>query len=133
MGLQNINGTVTLPKNGYKGHVYVWEKFDLANGKEVSRKWVVWTTAFPTDITEGTWVEVQGEFGISVARDMDGKPMTYTDKNGDEITKHDLSLNNVNIIQVKEKNNPIPEGVDMDDVRKYGTAQNRGIIDDNPF
>jgi len=84
------------------------------------------------DITEGAWIEVQGDFGMSVSK-MDGVPKTYTDKNGVEITAHDISLNNVEILQVKFKENNIPAGTDMNDVAKYGTIQNRDLLDENPF
>ena len=132
MGKQNVNGTVTLGKNGYSSYVHLWELFDLRNGQQAKRKWTIWTQALPTDIKEGDWIEVEGEFGISVSKDMDGKPMTYTDKDGNEITKHDLSLNDVNILQVKMKDNSGAEGRDLDDVRKYDTAQNRDLME-QPF
>jgi hypothetical protein len=132
MAITEVNGKVTLPKNGYSGHLYLWELYDLPNGVEAKRKWTLWTQSFPTDILEGTWVNVKGSFSISVAKDIEGKPMTYTDKNGNEITKHDLSLNVVEILDIKEKRNPTEDGVDLDDLRKYGTITQE-LLNDQPF
>lgn len=130
MALVKVNGTITLPKSGYSKFVHLWELYDLPNGVQAKRKWNIWTEALPTDITEGSWIEVQGDFGMSVSK-LDGIPRSYEDKSGNQITAHDISLNNVDILQVKGKENNVPAGVDLDDVRKYGKYD--GLVDTNPF
>lgn len=133
MAIIKVNGTISLPKSGYKSFINLWEIYDLPKtGQEAKRLWKVWTTALPTDITEGSWIEVEGEFSISVDKDMDGQIRTYQDKNGNNITAHSISIQNPAILQVKMKDNSAAEGRDLDDAVKYGMTQNRDILD-SPF
>lgn len=132
MAKVTVNGTVTFPKSGYTGLVYLWELYDLNNGVQAKRRWTLWTKALPTDTTEGTWVNVSGDFSISVSK-LDGVIQTWTDKDGNAITSQDISLNNVELLEIVLKDNPVPEGVDLDDVRKYGKPGFHAILDDSPF
>lgn len=126
----NVNGTVTTPSK--TGSFFIlWEKFDLANGMEAKRRWTVWQPV-PINWTEGTWVEIEGEFGESIQRDEMGAPKTYQDSKGHINTQRDLVINNAVILREKVAA-PAPEGLDLDDARKYGTAQNNDILDTNPF
>lgn len=131
MAKVTVNGTITLPKSGSSKLVHLWELYDLPNGVEAKRRWTLWTQALPSDLTEGTWIEVRGTFSMSVSK-LDGVPQTYPDKNGNLITAHDISLNDVEILEIKMKENSVPAGVDLDDVRKYGKPGFHAI-DDNPF
>lgn len=125
-----VNGTVTTPSK--TGSFFIlWEKFDLNNGTEAKRRWTVWQPV-PISWTPGTWVEVEGEFGESVQRDETGAPKTYQDAKGFVNTQRDLVINNAVIIK-EVIAAPAPESIDLDDVRKYGTAQNNDILDSNPF
>lgn len=132
MAKVKVNGTISLPKSGYKSFVNLWELYDLNNGQEAKRLWKVWTTALPTDITEGSWIEVEGDFSMSVDKDMEGGIRTYLDKAGNSITAHSISIQEPVILQVKMKDNSGATGIDLDDARKYGMGQNRDILD-NPF
>lgn len=132
MARVTVNGTITLPKSGSTKLVHLWELYDLPNGVEAKRRWTLWTQALPSDTVEGTWVNVSGEFSMSVSK-LDGVPQTYTDKNGNLITAHDIALNDVELLDIKIKDNPVPENVDLDDVRKYGKPGFHAIQDDNPF
>lgn len=133
MAKVKVNGTISLPKNGYKSFVNLWEIYDLPKtGQEAKRLWKVWTTALPTDITEGSWIEVEGDFSIAVDKDHEGQIRTYQDKNGNIITAHSISIQEPVILQVKMKDNSAAAGIDLDDARKYGTSQNRDLLD-NPF
>jgi hypothetical protein len=132
MALVKVDGNITLPKSGYTKFVYLWELYDLPNGVQTKRRWNVWTDKLPTDIVEGSWIEVQGDFGMSVSK-IDGAIRTYEDKSGNQITSYDISINNVEIIKVKAKENHVPDGVDLDDVRKYGTPLMQTITDESPF
>ena len=134
MALVKVNGTITLPKSGYKSYVNLWELYDLPNGNSAKRLWKVWTTALPTDIVEGSWIEVEGDFSIRVDVDMDGQIRTYQDKNGNTITAHAISIQNPAIIQIKAKDNSGAIGHDLDDERKYGTPLQQDLmIDGTPF
>jgi hypothetical protein len=133
MAKVRVAGTISLPKNGYKSFINLWEIYDLPKtGIEAKRLWKVWTTALPTDITEGSWIEVEGDFSISVDKDMEGGIRTYQDKNGNNITAHSISIQDPTILQVKMKDNSAAEGVDLDDARKYGQGQNRDLME-QPF
>lgn len=131
MAKVTVNGTITLPKSGSTKLVHLWEAYDLPNGVAAKRRWTLWTSALPSDTTEGTWVNVSGDFSMSVSK-IDGVPQTYADKNGNLITAHDISLNNVELLEINLKDNPVPAGVDLDDVRKYGKPGFQ-TLDDNPF
>jgi hypothetical protein len=125
-----VNGTVTTPSK--TGSFFIlWEKFDLNNGMEAKRRWTVWQPV-PITWTEGTWVDVEGDFGESIQREDDGKPKTFLDRNGHSLTQRDLVINNA-VILAEKISQPAPDNVDMDDVRKYGTPLQQTILDDNPF
>lgn len=126
----NVNGTVTTPSK--TGSFFIlWEKFDLNNGTEGKRRWTVWQPV-PINWTEGTWVEIEGEFGESIQREETGAPKTFSDKNGHLLTQRDLVINNAVIIREKIAA-PAPEGLDADDARKYGGPYGHLKVDDNPF
>jgi hypothetical protein len=131
MAKVSVNGTITFPKSGSSKLVHLWELYDLPNGVEAKRRWTLWTQALPTDITEGTWIDVRGTFSMTVSK-IDGVIQTYPDKNGNQITSHDISLNDVEIVEIKMKDNPVPAGVDLDDVRKYGKPGFHAL-DESPF
>jgi hypothetical protein len=99
--------------------------------KDIKTLYKVWL-AVPGDWTEGSWIEVEGSLSVRPSFLQDGTPRTYQDSKGNTITAHDLNVNDVNIIQVKLKEANAPEGVDLDDARKYGTAQNRDLME-QPF
>lgn len=133
MALVKVNGTITLPKSGYKSFVNLWELYDLPNGNQAKRLWKIWTTALPVDITDGAWIEVEGDFSIRVDKDMEGNIIKYTDKSGNEITAHAISIQNPAIIQVKLKDNSGAIGRDLDDERKYGSPLSQEAFDEAPF
>jgi hypothetical protein len=127
-----VAGTVQLTKSGSSSVITLWDKtYNDKLQKDVKTAYKVWMNV-PGDWTEGTWCEVTGTLSVRPSTGIDGLPRTYVDSKGNTITAHDLNINDVTIVNVKLRDNTVPDGVDLDDVRKYGKPGFHAI-DDNPF
>lgn len=127
-----VAGTVQLTKSGSTSVLTLWDKtYNDKLQKDIKQAYKLWMNV-PLDWTEGTFVEVCGILSVRPSMNMDGTPRTYMDNKGNTITAHDLNINDVTILNVKLRDNNVPDGVDLDDVRKYGKPGFHAI-DDNPF
>ena len=116
-----IAGTVQLTKSGSTSMLTLWEtEYNMKLAKDIKVAYKLWMDV-PQHWTEGTSVVVEGRLSVRPRLLQDGTPATYVDSKGNTITAHDLNVNDVVVLEEILKN-PAPAGVDMDDVRKYGTA-----------
>ena len=125
-----LSGTVSVSKSS--SVISLWTtNYNDKLAKDIKTLYKLWMDV-PGDWTDGTWIEVEGTLSVRPSFLQDGSLRTYQDSKGNTITSHDLNVNDVNIIQVKLKEANAPEGVDLDDARKYGTGQNRDLME-QPF
>ena len=116
-----IAGTVQLTKSGSQSMLTLWETvYNEQLAKDIKTAYKLWM-APGLDWTDGTSLVVEGRLSVRPRILQDGTPATYVDSKGNTITAHDLNVNDVEVKEVILKN-PAPAGVDMDDVRKYGTS-----------
>jgi hypothetical protein len=116
-----IAGTVQLTKTGSTKVLTLWEtEYNATLAKDIRVPYKLWMNV-PATWTEGTSVVIEGRVSMRVSTNEDGTPRTYVDSKGNTITAHDLNVNDVIVLEEILKN-PAPAGVDMDDVRKYGTS-----------
>lgn len=124
----HLNGTVQLTKSGSTSVVTLWTtNYNEKLAKDLKTAYKLWL-AVPGDWTDGTWVEVEGSLSVRPSMNQDGTPRTYLDSKGNTITAHDLNVNDVRVIQAKIRAEA-PAGTDLDDARKYGSAQNGDLLD----
>jgi hypothetical protein len=116
-----IAGTVQLTKSGSQSMLTLWETvYNEQLGKDIKTAYKLWTPPSP-EWTDGTSLVIEGRLSVRPRILQDGTPATYVDSKGNTITAHDLNVNDIVVKEVILKN-PAPAGVDMDDVRKYGTS-----------
>ena len=128
-----VAGTLQLTKSGSTSVVTLWDKtYNDKLQKDIKQAYKLWMNV-PGDWTEGTFVEVSGILSVRPSMNMDGTPRTYLDNKGNTITAHDLNVNDVEVIRVDIKTGAERNGIDMDDVRKYGTPLMQTVLDENPF
>ena len=128
-----VAGTLQLTKSGSTSVVTLWDKtYNDKLQKDIKQAYKLWMNV-PLDWTEGTFVEVSGILSVRPSMNMDGTPRTYLDNKGNTITAHDLNVNDVEVIRVDIKTGAEQNGIDMDDVRKYGTPLMQTVLDENPF
>ncbi len=128
-----VAGTLQLTKSGSTSVVTLWDKtYNDKLQKDIKQAYKLWMNV-PGDWTEGTFVEVSGILSVRPSMNMDGTPRTYLDNKGNTITAHDLNVNDVEVIRVDIKTGAEQNGIDMDDVRKYGTPLMQTVLDENPF
>lgn len=90
-----------------------WESYTRHNGDAKNRKWTLWTNGGLMEIGEGDVLTVKG--------DLDAKVDKWT-KDGEErnvvaYSLHDFTVSNHN---TSKRRGGDLNGVDQDDVRKYG-------------
>jgi hypothetical protein len=128
-----VAGTVQLTSTGNTTVLTLWNKtYNDKFQKDITQSYKLWMNV-PSDWTEGTFVEVVGELTMRPATNIDGTLRTYLNAKGETVTAHDLNLNNVEVLSAKIKTGADTTGIDMDDVRKYGTPLQQTIMDDSPF
>jgi len=128
-----VAGTLQVSKTGSTSVVTLWDKsYNEKLQKDIKQAYKLWMNV-PGDWTEGTWVEVTGTLSVRPSTNIDGTLRTYVDSKGNTVTAHDLNVNDVEIIRVEIKTGSDTTGIDMDDVRKYGTPLQQTIMDDQPF
>ena len=128
-----VAGTLQVSKTGSTSVVTLWDKsYNEKLQKDIKQAYKLWMNV-PADWTEGTWVEVTGTLSVRPSTNIDGTLRTYVDSKGNTVTAHDLNVNDVEVIRVEIKTGSDTTGIDMDDVRKYGTPLQQTIMDDNPF
>jgi len=128
-----VAGTLQVSKTGSTSVVTLWDKsYNEKLQKDIKQAYKLWMNV-PGDWTEGTWVEVTGTLSVRPSTNIDGTLRTYVDSKGNTVTAHDLNVNDVEVIRVEIKTGSDTTGIDMDDVRKYGTPLQQTIMDDNPF
>lgn len=125
-----LSGTVTVSKSS--SVISLWTtNYNDKLAKDIKTLYKVWMDV-PGDWTDGTWIEIEGSLSVRPSFLQDGTVRTYMDSKGNTITAHDLNVNDVRLIQSKVKANETPAGIDLDDVRKYGTTQNNDLME-QPF
>ena len=128
-----VAGTLQVSKTGSTSVVTLWDKsYNEKLQKDIKQAYKLWMNV-PADWTEGTWVEVTGTLSVRPSTNIDGTLRTYVDSKGNTVTAHDLNVNDVEVIRVEIKTGSDTTGIDMDDVRKYGTPLQQTIMDDQPF
>lgn len=128
-----VAGTLQVSKTGSTSVVTLWDKsYNEKLQKDIKQAYKLWMNV-PTDWTEGTFVEVTGTLSVRPSTNIDGTLRTYVDSKGNTVTAHDLNVNDVEVIRVDIKTGSDTTGIDMDDVRKYGTPLQQTIMDDSPF
>lgn len=128
-----VAGTVQLTKSGSSSIVTLWNTaYNDKLQKDIRTPYKLWLNV-PGDWTEGTFIEVVGELSVRPSTNSDGTYRTYQTAKGDTITAHDLNLNNIEVLKVDIKTGADTTGIDLDDMRKYGTPLQQTIMDDNPF
>ena len=128
-----VAGTLQVSKTGSTSVVTLWDKsYNEKLHKDIKQAYKLWMNV-PGDWTEGTWVEVTGTLSVRPSTNIDGTLRTYVDSKGNTVTAHDLNVNDVEVIRVEIKTGSDTTGIDMDDVRKYGTPLQQTIMDDQPF
>jgi hypothetical protein len=128
-----VAGTVQLTKSGSSSIVTLWNTaYNDKLQKDIRTPYKLWLNV-PGDWTEGTFIEVVGELSVRPSTNSDGTVRTYLNSKGETITAHDLNLNNVEVLKVDIKTGADTSGIDLDDMRKYGTPLQQTIMDDNPF
>lgn len=131
--VHKVSGTIQRTSTGSTSLLTLWNiSYNDTLQKDVKQPYKLWMQV-PADWTEGTWVEVSGVLTMRPATNIDGTYRTYQTAKGDTITAHELHLNQIDVLQVKIKTGADTTGIDMDDVRKYGTPLQQTIMDDNPF
>jgi len=125
-----LSGTVQASKS--LSVISLWTtNYNDKLAKDIKTLYKLWMPV-PGEWTDGTWIELEGSLSVRPSLLQDGTPRTYQDSKGNTITAHDLNVNDINILQVKLKESNAPLGVDLDDARKYGTAQNNDLME-QPF
>ena len=129
-----VSGTIALNKSGNSSVVSLWDKtYNETLQKDIKQMYKLWMNV-PGDWTEGTFVEVTGTLSVRPSTNIDGTLRTYLDSKGNTVTAHDLNINDITIIRADIKTGADQTGIDMDDVRKYGTPLQQTIMDDHqPF
>ena len=128
-----VAGTLQVSKTGSTSVVTLWDKsYNEKLQKDIKQAYKLWMNV-PADWTEGTWVEVTGTLSVRPSTNIDGTLRTYVDSKGNTVTAHDLNVNDVEVIRVEIKTGSDTTGIDMDDIRKYGTPLQQTIMDDQPF
>ena len=128
-----VAGTLQVSKTGSTSVVTLWDKsYNEKLQKDIKQAYKLWMNV-PADWTEGTFVEVTGTLSVRPSTNIDGTLRTYVDSKGNTVTAHDLNVNDVEVIRVDIKTGSDTTGIDMDDVRKYGTPLQQTIMDDSPF
>ena len=128
-----VAGTLQVSKTGSTSVVTLWDKsYNEKLQKDIKQAYKLWMNV-PGEWTEGTFVEVTGTLSVRPSTNIDGTLRTYTDSKGNTVTAHDLNVNDVEVIRVDIKTGSDTTGIDMDDVRKYGTPLQQTIMDDQPF
>ena len=128
-----VAGTLQVSKTGSTSVVTLWDKsYNEKLQKDIKQAYKLWMNV-PADWTEGTFVEVTGTLSVRPSTNIDGTLRTYVDSKGNTVTAHDLNVNDVEVIRVDIKTGSDTTGIDMDDVRKYGTPLQQTIMDDQPF
>jgi hypothetical protein len=128
-----VAGTLQVCKTGSTSVVTLWDKsYNEKLQKDIKQAYKLWMNV-PGEWTEGTFVEVSGTLSVRPSTNIDGTLRTYVDSKGNTVTAHDLNVNDVEVIRVDIKTGSDTTGIDMDDVRKYGTPLQQTIMDDQPF
>jgi hypothetical protein len=128
-----VAGTLQVSKTGSTSVVTLWDKsYNEKLQKDIKQAYKLWMNV-PGEWTEGTFVEVTGTLSVRPSTNIDGTLRTYVDSKGNAVTAHDLNVNDVEVIRVDIKTGSDTTGIDMDDVRKYGTPLQQTIMDDQPF
>jgi hypothetical protein len=128
-----VAGTLQVSKTGSTSVVTLWDKsYNEKLQKDIKQAYKLWMNV-PGEWTEGTFVEVTGTLSVRPSTNIDGTLRTYVDSKGNTVTAHDLNVNDVEVIRVDIKTGSDTTGIDMDDVRKYGTPLQQTIMDDSPF
>jgi len=128
-----VAGTLQVSKTGSTSVVTLWDKsYNEKLQKDIKQAYKLWMNV-PADWTEGTFVEITGTLSVRPSTNIDGTLRTYVDSKGNTVTAHDLNVNDVEVIRVDIKTGSDTTGIDMDDVRKYGTPLQQTIMDDQPF
>ena len=128
-----VAGTLQVSKTGSTSVVTLWDKsYNEKLQKDIKQAYKLWMNV-PGEWTEGTFVEVSGTLSVRPSTNIDGTLRTYVDSKGNTVTAHDLNVNDVEVIRVDIKTGSDTTGIDMDDVRKYGTPLQQTIMDDQPF
>jgi hypothetical protein len=128
-----VAGTLQVSKTGSTSVVTLWDKsYNEKLQKDIKQAYKLWMNV-PGEWTEGTFVEVTGTLSVRPSTNIDGTLRTYVDSKGNTVTAHDLNVNDVEVIRVDIKTGSDTTGIDMDDVRKYGTPLQQTIMDDQPF
>ena len=128
-----VAGTLQVSKTGSTSVVTLWDKsYNEKLQKDIKQAYKLWMNV-PGEWTEGTFVEVTGTLSVRPSTNIDGTLRTYVDSKGNTVTAHDLNVNDVEVIRVEIKTGSDTTGIDMDDVRKYGTPLQQTIMDDQPF
>jgi len=128
-----VAGTLQVSKTGSTSVVTLWDKsYNDKLQKDIKQAYKLWMNV-PGEWTEGTFVEVTGTLSVRPSTNIDGTLRTYVDSKGNTVTAHDLNVNDVEVIRVDIKTGSDTTGIDMDDVRKYGTPLQQTIMDDQPF
>ena len=128
-----VAGTLQVSKTGSTSVVTLWDKsYNEKLQKDIKQAYKLWMNV-PGEWTEGTFVEVTGTLSVRPSTNIDGTLRTYIDSKGNTVTAHDLNVNVVEVIRVDIKTGSDTTGIDMDDVRKYGTPLQQTIMDDQPF
>jgi hypothetical protein len=128
-----VAGTLQVSKTGSTSVVTLWDKsYNEKLQKDIKQAYKLWMNV-PVEWTEGTFVEVTGTLSVRPSTNIDGTLRTYVDSKGNTVTAHDLNVNDVEVIRVDIKTGSDTTGIDMDDVRKYGTPLQQTIMDDQPF
>ncbi len=88
------------------------EEYTANNGEVWRRKWSVWFNTMQEQLTNGDWVELEGELSTKVSE--------WVNKEGQTKQIIDHNLNNPSIVRhVVHGVEPVR---DLDDERKYGRA-----------
>ena len=128
-----VAGTVQLTSTGNTSVLTLWNtSYNEALQKDIKQPYKIWMQV-PADWTNGIFVELVGTLSTRPAYNADGTLSTWTNNKGEVITNFDWNLNNVDVLKADIKTGADTSGVDMDDVRKYGSPLMQTIMDDNPF
>jgi len=128
-----VAGTVQLTSTGNTTVLTLWNvSYNETLQKDMKQPYKLWMNV-PGDWTNGTFVEVVGVLTTRPAYNVDGSLSTWTNSKGEIITNMDWNLNNVEVLKVDIKTGADTTGIDLDDMRKYGTPLQQTIMDDNPF
>jgi len=125
-----LSGTVSVSKSSSVISLWTTNYNDKLQ-KDIKTLYKLWMDV-PGDWTDGTWIEIEGSLSVRPSFLQDGTLRTYQDAKGNVITAHDLNVNDIRLIQAKVKDNAGATGIDLDDAAKYGTTQNRDMME-NPF